>query len=99
MANRPKISQGKRRAVYVRDNWACQYCGRKFEPTDGRTAPHQTDPALKSPFYNDVWLELDHIHPRMLGGTDDINNLRAACTPCNRRKSYKPLRGDMEATT
>jgi hypothetical protein len=30
--------------------------------------------------------EVDHSHPRSQGGTDRINNLQAACVPCNRIK-------------
>lgn len=30
--------------------------------------------------------EVDHIWPRSFGGTDDLDNLQAACLPCNRRK-------------
>lgn len=90
VSKRRKISKGKRLAVYIRDDWTCQYCGRKFEPTDGRTAPREIDWSPKPPlFYNDVWLELDHVHPRILGGSDEIDNLRAACTPCNREKAFK----------
>jgi 5-methylcytosine-specific restriction endonuclease McrA len=91
-AHRPKIAKRIRLAVYTRDSWTCQYCGRAFEPTDGRTAPHERDFSPKPPlYYNDVWLELDHLHPRHHGGSDDIDNLRAACTPCNNGKSFKIL--------
>lgn len=90
MTGRPKISQKTRRAVYERDRWTCQYCGRVFQPSEGNYAPHEVDrigPNVLA--WNDVWLELDHIHPRHHGGQDDIGNLRACCTPCNRRKSFK----------
>lgn len=30
--------------------------------------------------------QLDHIQPRSMGGTDEANNLRATCTPCNQSK-------------
>ena len=82
----PKISKGRRLEVYMRDNWTCQYCGRIFTPREenltGRYAPWDRrpgDPDL-------VYLELDHIHPRSLGGDNSLENLRAACTPCNKRK-------------
>lgn len=32
---------------------------------------------------------VDHIHPVEHGGTDDENNLVAACTPCNSQKKDK----------
>jgi len=85
--NPPKVSQGRRLAVYKRDNWTCQYCGRVIPPNvpgaeTGRYAPWQ-----KLPTDSDlVMLELDHIHPRSLGGDNSLENLRAACTPCNKRK-------------
>lgn len=31
-------------------------------------------------------LSLDHRHPHSAGGSDDIENLQALCTPCNSRK-------------
>jgi len=34
---------------------------------------------------------IDHVIPRRLGGSDDENNLVAACQPCNSRKwAYLP---------
>lgn len=35
--------------------------------------------------------EADHIHPRKLGGKDELSNLVAACKPCNGRKSDRTL--------
>lgn len=38
-----------------------------------------------------VVLEVDHIDPVSLGGTDDIDNLITACFDCNRGKAASPL--------
>lgn len=35
---------------------------------------------------SDVPLNLDHIHPRSLGGSDRVSNLTLACVPCNQAK-------------
>jgi hypothetical protein len=35
--------------------------------------------------------QLDHITPRARGGGDLVDNLTAACAPCNRRKRTRPL--------
>lgn len=37
-------------------------------------------------------LEVDHIHPRAEGGSDDPSNLITACSDCNSGKSDMPLR-------
>ncbi|MBA3654566.1 MAG: HNH endonuclease [Actinobacteria bacterium] len=34
-------------------------------------------------------LEVDHVLPRALGGTNDVENLQALCGPCNRKKGVK----------
>lgn len=38
-----------------------------------------------------IRLEVDHIHPRCQGGSDNLANLTTACFPCNRGKSGTPL--------
>lgn len=39
----------------------------------------------------DVVLEVDHITPRVEGGSDDMHNLTTACFACNRGKAGVPL--------
>jgi hypothetical protein len=39
-----------------------------------------------------VEIEVDHVVPRSMGGTDDLTNLVAACFECNSGKSNRPLR-------
>ncbi len=38
-----------------------------------------------------VPLEIEHIRPRALGGSNRISNLVLACRPCNQRKAAKPI--------
>lgn len=38
-----------------------------------------------------VPLQIEHIHPRSLGGSNRISNLTLACEPCNRRKNNMPV--------
>ena len=38
-----------------------------------------------------VPLEIDHIHPRSLGGSDRVSNLTLACRTCNERKGSHPV--------
>lgn len=39
----------------------------------------------------EVVLELDHIHPRAKGGSDELTNLLTSCWDCNRGKSAKVI--------
>ncbi|MGL6070838.1 RNA-guided endonuclease IscB [Craterilacuibacter sp.] len=36
-------------------------------------------------------LQIEHIHPKALGGTNRITNLAIACQPCNQRKGAQPI--------
>ena len=64
------ISKEIRRKVFQRDDFTCQYCGRKGTADT---------------------LHLDHIMPRALGGTNDMDNLVTACPECNIRKGAQDL--------
>lgn len=68
------------REVLERGGWRCAYCG---------WAPGDPVPQAKSgrPLYRG--LELDHIHPRALGGTDDPKNLQVLCSSCNASKGAR----------
>ena len=58
-----------RMGIYDRDGWTCGIC---LEPVS-RTAPP-----------NDPWAPtLDHVLPRALGGSDELDNLRLAHRWCN----------------
>ncbi|MBK1648901.1 RNA-guided endonuclease IscB, partial [Rhabdochromatium marinum] len=39
----------------------------------------------------DVPLEIEHIVPRSLGGSNRVSNLTFACRPCNQRKGHQPI--------
>ena len=39
----------------------------------------------------EIILEIDHIDPKYIGGSDDLNNLITACFDCNRGKKHIPL--------
>jgi len=39
----------------------------------------------------DVPLQIEHIQPKSLGGSDRVSNLAIACRPCNEKKSAQPL--------
>lgn len=88
--HRTKISKRTKLAVYERDGWACHYCGLQFDPAQTWT-PNTVAPFMKDDQLSHIFLELDHIHPVHHGGQNTEDNLCAACTRCNRRKSFKIL--------
>lgn len=70
MKERKPIPKRMRFEVFKRDEFTCQYCGRK--------AP-------------DVVLHVDHINPRVAGGSDDPMNLITSCKDCNLGKGPRKL--------
>lgn len=76
----PAAPQGVRAQVLSRDGWQCRGCG--WSPGD-YIPPAPTG----RPLYRG--LEIDHIHPRSRGGSDDIDNLQVLCTTCNTRKGAR----------
>jgi 5-methylcytosine-specific restriction endonuclease McrA len=85
--------------ILKRDGYTCQYCFRKGVPEDEVKEDRKIrseDPALaklmasldlipEDPLER-VILEVDHIVPKSLGGTDDESNLVTSCLRCNRGK-------------
>lgn len=68
MSNSAWINRVDRLAIYIRDNFCCQYCG-----TDLR----DVDPS---------GIGLDHLVPRVRGGTHEATNLVTSCRHCNSSK-------------
>lgn len=85
-SSRRPILPSVRLAVYERDNWCCQDCGRRIPPNTGEERR-----GLNAPSDESGWLELDHIHPWSEGGEDVEGNLRALCSRCNRVKGCRLL--------
>lgn len=67
-------AQWSRRAVLVRDNYTCIYCG--VRPGD----------ILRGKVLTKADMTIDHIVPRSRGGKDVWTNTACACYVCNRRK-------------
>jgi len=57
-----------RRAVLLRDNYTCQYCGQR---------PSRSE------------MTIDHVVPRIRGGTTTWENVVCACLRCNTRKGSR----------
>lgn len=67
-----------RERVFERDGRTCRYCG-------GMPIPYEQHVGWNR-IRTRSGLVADHVIPRSLGGTDDIENLVTACEPCNLRK-------------
>jgi hypothetical protein len=85
--SRPPIPPTVRAAVYVRDDWTCQLCGLRIPPTLPEHLSGQRAPATS----DGTDLTLDHRVPFSLGGPDTVENLRAACRPCNSARGIDPI--------
>lgn len=72
--------RGLRAEVLRRDGWQCRGCG--WSPGD----PVPNAPTGR-PLYRG--LEIDHIHPKSLGGPDSLGNFQVLCTSCNTRKGAR----------
>jgi len=62
-------------ALFSRDNYRCQYCGKHRDQLRG----------------NRNKLTRDHIIPKDLGGKDSWDNVTTACATCNHRKDNRTL--------
>lgn len=72
-----------RQRVLRRDKYTCQDCGVEF----GKSSRKVYDPALKrgKGGYRKESLEVHHIIPRSLGGSDHPGNLKTLCPACHKK--------------
>lgn len=71
---------GMRAVVLERDSYQCRTCG--WKPGD----PAAPDASGLELFRG---LEVDHVHPKALGGSGDLDNLQTLCSLCNSKKGAK----------
>lgn len=69
-------SRNKRQAVWDMTNGRCFYCGVEIDPPTKRGTSGR-----KTTFH------VDHVIPRILGGSDHISNLVPSCPTCNTSKN------------
>ena len=70
-------NRGKKRAFHKGYWYKCAHCGKWC----GRPGEE------RAVIPDDCKMEVDHIKPWSLGGSDEIWNLQPLCKPCNRKKS------------
>lgn len=73
------VPRGVRAEIFMRDGNRCRSCG--WQPGDPVPLKNGRD------LYRG--LEIDHIHPKSKGGSDDPSNLQVLCTSCNTSKGAK----------
>lgn len=79
---RSRITEGcKNQQIYARDGYRCAYCGCDLLGS--------LDALMGA--------SIDHVVPKSKGGTNDVSNLVACCTPCNRLKGPAPVFSIAEA--
>lgn len=73
------VPRGVRAEILLRDGSRCRACGWK----PGDAVPQKNGRNLYR------GLEIDHIHPKSAGGTDNPSNLQVLCTSCNTSKGAR----------
>jgi 5-methylcytosine-specific restriction endonuclease McrA len=106
MTKRKSIPHRTYAAVFVRDRWLCQHCGRPviFGPALKQLAAEveaQTgaQPAYydiryshdKAPLLDELAAVVDHVQPHSKSQDDSLGNLRTLCNKCNMRKGGREL--------
>lgn len=69
--------RGLRAVVLERDGYQCRGCG--WKPGDPTTPGPSTLEIFRG-------LEVDHVHPKALGGSNELSNLQTLCSLCNSKK-------------
>lgn len=80
-ATDPVVPSALYAAVLLRDGYRCRNCS--WKPGD----PVPAKKGKSRPVFRT--LEIDHIHPRALGGLDEEDNLQVLCTSCNTSKGAR----------
>lgn len=84
MAKKSGVPSSMRRRVMREENYTCAGCGLQgFEkrfPIQG----YGYYTAIER-----VYLSIDHIFPKSLGGSSERQNLRVLCTTCNTKKGVR----------
>ena len=81
-----------RGGVYLRDGYACQYCGRHERElvTNGmRTVALRYGSHTINLVVRDEFLTIDHVTPQSIGGRNEYENTVTACSTCNGRKDNR----------
>lgn len=81
MAKKSGVSGSIRRLVFKRDGYTCKKCG-----LSGYEYRHKSGSFVYPTNIEGIFLSIDHIIPKSLGGTNDISNLETLCTTCNTKK-------------
>lgn len=63
----------KRKIVYEKSSGICCICGCRLHID-------------KNSYNSNEYAQIDHIHPKSLGGRSNIDNLRALCKSCNSKR-------------
>jgi 5-methylcytosine-specific restriction endonuclease McrA len=72
-----------RQAVWNKTGGHCAYCGLALAP--------DTQQSVTRLYGYQSFMEVDHVHPRKLGGIDAFENYVPSCTACNTSKGGKTL--------
>lgn len=95
------VTPHKRQRILERDEWKCFWCRRPLAQTELEIDPGATHRTIKlnmEQYRNETmrlaltnpsapaWPTIDHIVPRVRGGTDHEFNLVASCLDCNNTK-------------
>ena len=76
---RTKIGKETRKQIFKKTNGHCLYCMRKLTMN------------IEEVSDNIRYMTVDHIVPLMRGGTNEFDNLIAACDPCNYKKGNRRI--------
>ena len=73
------VSRFKRLTIYLRSDMLCLFCGHRFD---------LDDPSL---FTLESEASLEHIKPRVCGGSSGYENLVLACRDCNSTRGERDI--------